>query len=420
MRKVTRAKAKRRLEKRGSFAVLFHKSNKRKVYGMKLKNKCLGFLACVCGIIFCGLILSGCGGKSAAEHDASVVMIKNAGMSTYGTGFAVGVPGSAADTVVTAYSVIATPNGAAPKTAVVRINEAEKDLSADVVFFDAGRNVAFLKLSEPVEDLEPMLLKKDIGNNEIIYARGYDGTGNIMSNFEDFNTTDIIQYSGNIGAYDDVKTMLIYQYSNEFNRAVVGAPAMDKKGNAVGMCAYSLSGMNTYSQYILSSAELIGLLSYEDIDFMTSDEAVYKNIIILSIILGVVLLAAITASALIYGKKKGNNINFKDRYIRVTDGILRGRVYKFNGKMSIGRDNTKCDIAYPIDAAGVSAVHCTLQMVGKECYLVDNFSKYGTFLADGTKIAASSPHKIEDKKFVFYIADPKNRFEFIDKKELGK
>jgi hypothetical protein len=50
--------------------------------------------------------------------------------------------------------------------------------------------------------------------------------------------------------------------------------------------------------------------------------------------------------------------------------------------------------------------------------LVDKFSKHGTYLEDGTKIISSLPYKIENDKFVFYVAEPRNRFEFIDKKEI--
>lgn len=386
---------------------------------MKLKNKYPKFLISICScIIFCCLILSACSSNDISKNDSSIAMIKNATMSTYGTGFAVGVPGKVVDTIVTSYSVIATANGVAPKTADIIINESEKNLSANVVFYDVGRNIAILKLAESSKELKPMVLKHNVNNNETVYVRGYDGTGNIMSDFEKFNTTDIIQYSGNISTYDELNTIVVYKYSNEFNRALVGAPAMDERGNVIGMCAYSLSGMNTYSQYILSSDELIKCFLNENIDFMTSDEVKYRNIIILTIILGVILFAAIIICTLLFSNKKENNLNFKDKYIRITDGALQGRLYKFNGKTSIGRDDSKCDIVYPIDEPGISALHCTIQMQGEDCYLVDNFSKYGTYLEDGTRITSSLPYKINDKKFVFYIAEPKNRIEFIDKKEI--
>ena len=386
---------------------------------MKIKNKYPKFLIGICScIIFCSIILSACSSNGIKDSDSSVAMIKNATMSTYGTGFAIGVPGKAVDTIITSYSIVATPNGAPPQSAVVRINEEEKNLLADVIFYDAGRNIAILKLPESSKALKAMIFKDTVDYDRAVYVRGYDGTGNIMSDFEKFNTTDIIQYSGNISTYDEVKTIVVYRYSNEFNRAMVGAPATDEKGNVIGMCAYSLNSMNTYSQYILSSDELCKVFSAQGIDYMTSDEAKYKNMILLSIIIGLLVFLAIIISALVIGNKKENNLKFKDKYIRITDGTLKGKVYKFDGKLAIGRDDTKCDIVYPIDEPGISGLHCTIQVEGKDCYLVDNFSKYGTFLEDGTKITSSLPHKIENEKFAFYIAEPKNRFEFTDKKEI--
>lgn len=388
---------------------------------MKLKNKYSRFLISMCScIIFCCLILSACSSNNVSKIDSSIVMVKNSTMLTYGTGFAIGMPGKAVDTIITSYSIVATQNGVPPKTAEVIINESEKNVSANVIFYDAGRNIAMLKLSESSKQMKPMVLKDNVNYSENIYVRGYDGTGNIMSDFDKFNTTDIIQYSGNISTYDELNTIKVYKYSNEFNRALVGAPAIDEKGNVIGMCAYSLNGMNTYSQYILSSEELSKLLSVQKIDFITSEEVKYKNIIILSVIIGLFVFAAIIISAVIMGKKKENNLNFKDKYIRITDGTLKGKVYKFDGKLTIGRDAAKCDIVYPVDEPGISALHCTIQLKNKECYLVDNFSKYGTFLENGTKITSSLPYKIEDEKFAFYIAEPKNRFEFIDKKETKR
>lgn len=388
---------------------------------MKLKRKYPKILIGICScIIFCTIILSACSSNEIKTNDASIAMIKNASMSTYGTGFAIGKTEKDVDTIVTSYSVVATPNGVPPKTAEIIINESEKNLSANVVFYDVGRNVAILKLAESSKELKPMILKDTVNHNETVFVRGYDGTGNIMSDFEKFNTTDIIQYSGNISTYDELNTILVYKYSNEFNRALVGAPAIDEKGTVIGMCAYSLNSMNTYSQYILSSDELSKLFASQNIDYMTSDEVKYKNIILLSITVGLLLFIAIIISALIIGNKKENNLKFKDKYIRIADGTLKGKIYKFNGKLTIGRDDTKCDIVYPIDEPGISGLHCTIQMEEKDCYLVDNFSKYGTFLENGTKITSSLPRKIEDDKFIFYIAEPKNRFEFIDKKEIER
>lgn len=386
---------------------------------MKLKNTKLRFIVSICcSIIFCGLILSACSSNDISKCDSSIALIKNATMSTYGTGFAVGKPGKAVDTIITSYSVIATPNGVAPKIAEIRINESEQNLSANVLYYDIGRNIAILKLPKKTKELKPMVLRDGVDYNEKILVRGYDGTGNIMSDFEKFNTTNIIQFAGNISTFDELNTIVVYKYSNEFNRALVGSPAVDSKGNVIGMCAYSLNSMNTYSQYILSADEITKCFLKEDIDFMTSDEVKYRNIILFTIIFGLILFILIIVSTILFVNKKENNLKIKDKYIRVTSGTLAGKVYKFEGKLSIGRDSSKCDIVYPLDEPGISALHCTIQVQEKECYLVDNFSKYGTYLDDGTKVQASTPYKIENDNFAFYIAERKNRFEFIDEKEI--
>lgn len=388
---------------------------------MKLINKKLRFIVGMCCfIIVGGLILSACSSDNIGKCDNSIALIKNATLSTYGTGFAVGKPGKAVDTIITSYSIVATPNGVAPQNAEVRVNESEQGISADVVYYDIGRNIAILKLPEQTKELKPMVLREDVDYNEEIFVRGYDGTGNIMSDFERFNTTNIIQYAGNIGTFDELNTIVVYKYSNEFNRAMIGGPAVDSSGNVLGMCSYSLSNMNTNSQYILSADEITKCFLSEGIEYVTSNEVMCKRIILFAIVFGVILLALIIAITVLYTNKIENNLNIKDKYIRVTSGTLAGGIYKFEGKLSIGRDSSKCDIVYPTDEPGISAVHCTVIMQDNECYLVDNFSKYGTYLDDGTKVQAETPYKIKNDKFAFYIADRRHRFEFIDKEEISK
>ena len=98
-----------------------------------MKNKYFRFMLGICSyIIFCCLILSACSSNDIGKSDSSIVMIKNATMSTYGTGFAIGIQGEPIDTIATSYSVVATQNGAAPKTAEIRINGFDKKVSANV------------------------------------------------------------------------------------------------------------------------------------------------------------------------------------------------------------------------------------------------------------------------------------------------
>lgn len=270
---------------------------------MKLKNKALKIMLCICGISVASL-LSSCKINTVSKNDASIVMIKNASMSTYGTGFFIGIPGKSVDAVITSYSVVATPNGVPPKNAEVRLNSSGKNVNANVSFYDEGRNIAVLKLAESSEETKPMILSGNVDYSKNIYVRGYDGTGNIMSDFENFNTSDIVQYSGNINDYEELNTIKVYKYSNEFNRAAMGAPAVDKEGNVLGMCAYSVDNMNTYAQYILSSDELIRVLDENNFKFMTSEEVKYRNIITGAVVIGGCSLCTIIASFVIFLEKR--------------------------------------------------------------------------------------------------------------------
>lgn len=417
---------------------------------MKLKNKQQKVItAVVASVMIIVLALFLWMTRISPAGEDSLVLIKNSGMSAYGTGFAVGESGfsKGCDTIITAYSAIATPTGAPPKTAEVRHSKTGKTMSANVAFYDVGRNVAILKLSQVMEDLKAVTLTENVDFTKSVSTIGYDGTGNIMSDFDNFTATDIIKYNGSISNYDEMQSVVVYKFSNEFNRAMTGGPALDEKGRVMGMCGYSLDSMNTYSQYILSSEELSRILYNNKIDFVTSNEVKYKRITVVSGGLGLLLFVLI----LLYGisnknslknneannKNKENknnnsssninsdsNINenqvednkkFTDRYLKITNGVLKGQTYKFDkGMLRIGRDPSKCDIVYPVDEPGISSLHCTLQMVEDECYLADNFSKYGTFLENGFRVNSSYPYKIqiEDEKFVFYIGDKENRMEF--------
>ena len=96
------------------------------------------------------------------------------------------------------------------------------------------------------------------------------------------------------------------------------------------------------------------------------------------------------------------------------NGALKGDIFKVGDKAVIGKNSILCDIVLPEDTPGIKDVHCSLQEVDGEYYLVDNFSESGTYLWDGTKVESAFPYKISKKKIKFYLADKKNSFEFYE------
>ena len=375
---------------------------------MKKNGNFLKFILIAIAIAASIFVFSACSNKDS-EAD-SIVMIKNRELSTYGTGFAVGIPGEPTEVIITSYSVIATKNGSYPRTALVRTGVMNGDYLADVIFGDSERNIAILKLHDPTKDIKPMLIKKNselIKGDKSYYVCGYDGTGNIMSNFEQFNKSNTVKRYGEIVEHQDIKTMTVYSFSEEFNRAMVGAPAFDQNGNVLGMCAYSLDNMNTYSQYILANREIIQCLDVAKVDYMTYEEYVNRYIILGIAVLGALIL--IINILLVFRRpKKENNLIMEEKHIYILGGRLAGHSYSFTDSISIGRNDKLCKVVYPMDARGISGHHCTIYHNDGKWYLKDNNSSYGLFTADGARILPSMPMMLPIGTTEFYLADPVN------------
>lgn len=73
------------------------------------------------------------------------------------------------------------------------------------------------------------------------------------------------------------------------------------------------------------------------------------------------------------------------RVLLCLDGALRGRYFRLTGKLVVGRSPTRCNVVFPEDTRGVSAVHCTLRFTGTAVTVTDENSSYGTYI-DGTRL----------------------------------
>ena len=78
------------------------------------------------------------------------------------------------------------------------------------------------------------------------------------------------------------------------------------------------------------------------------------------------------------------------RELECVSGVLAGKSFLVQGKVHIGRDGRRCQIAYPVDTKNVSAVHCTVSFDGIKATVKDENSTRGT-MVDGRSIPAGKP-----------------------------
>ena len=64
--------------------------------------------------------------------------------------------------------------------------------------------------------------------------------------------------------------------------------------------------------------------------------------------------------------------------------------------MRLGRDPARNDLVVPASTHGVSGAHCVLSSRGNSLVLKDVGSSYGTFLANGRRLAAGEEAEIRE------------------------
>lgn len=72
--------------------------------------------------------------------------------------------------------------------------------------------------------------------------------------------------------------------------------------------------------------------------------------------------------------------------LRAISGPLQGQNFSLNGRLTIGRDPTGCNVIFPPSTKGISRRHCVLEKRADGVYLMDIGSSAGTFLSSGQRL----------------------------------
>lgn len=371
---------------------------------------------------------------SAFEAKNSVVAIESpdGGM---GTGFAVGKVGKPVEYIVTNNHVV---NGEVNTMATVYFNlAANKMMLAKVFYYNVDKDIAILKLPEPTTEREPLVIcdKAHLKPDDDFYALGYPGTSLEITEWLQFSPQDITTTRGGIKKNDTFGGVDVYYLDLVITHGNSGGPLVNSRGEVVGInrgAAIAVEHQSLENQAIVID-ELVRILESEKIPYAKRGDVNW-----LFIVAGVVLIAIIVLVIILIVRKKGNGgnggmvenptmpietnnqtrpveapaaeKNVPTARVIAIGGTLNGKRYSVSGPVKIGRDSSKCGIAFPVNTQGVSGVHCEIGFDGAVCYVKDLGSSYGTYTLNGEKLAANVP-KVLKSGDKFYLASPDNTFE---------
>ena len=343
---------------------------------------------------------------------------------SYGTGFAIGEVGKPVEYIVTNNHVVQGDIGYT--TATVAFDLASNEMMlANVYFYDAAKDIAVLKLPQATDKRQAMVLctMENVDPDDEFAALGYPG--NQITDWPKYNIDDITITKGGIKKVDRVNGLDVYMLDLIITHGNSGGPLVNSQGEVVGINTFGLNNDN----YAIAIDELLKVIDTDRIPVTLHGGINWFLVaggIVAIIIIALVIILIVRKTG--YGRSNDvgtqpvpppvNNatkqqtppVNKASARIIAIGGTLNGKRYSVSGTVKIGRDATKCAIAFPVNTQGVSAVHCEISFDGTVCYVKDLNSSYGTFAIDGKKLEPNVPQILKSGE-KFYLASPENTFE---------
>ena len=309
-------------------------------------------------------------------------------------------------------------------------------IKASVMFLPDGLDLAILTTTTGLANrpVLPLAKASTVNAADTVYALGFPGSADdfflvdeghrLPSATEDVTTTRGVISRTNVSMSQGTNA---FQLDVNISWGNSGGPLLNEKGHVIGVNTWGNfegAALMTYAihiDYIIRECESRGIPYVAAGGISTA--------LILFIAAGVLLILLSIALIIIMKNKKKNPVMAAAAQaapqpaqaapvqpsvracIRAAGGQFAGRSFDVKGRLIIGRDAAKCTVAFPVDSAGISGVHCEIYLEGSTAYLRDLGSSYGTFLSNGTKLPAKAPQRLNNGDR-FYVADEQNTFEF--------
>lgn len=363
-----------------------------------------------------------------------------------GSGFAIGENGKPVQYIVTNYHVVFdTDTGEKADTVTVCFSAAaNRYMVAQIYRYSAAKDIAVLRLPEPTTEVKPLTLRKYAENDmsETFYALGYPARATALTDYERFDKTEIVTTSGMISRQTMINERDVYMLDLEITSGNSGGPLVNSEGEVVGINTFSVTDASgDESNYAVCIDELTRLIDSNEIPYTLNTDVNSKAVVIIAVL--AVVDVAIIAGALIILLSKGSQrvkntsvskekaekpiekdisktvaVGGISKTVAVSEGVaiisciagdLEGKDFVLKNKLIMGRDPQKCKVVFPLDAEGVSGIHCQVYLEQGKVKLMDLGSTYGTFVGNGLKIDAETAVELKDGD-TFSLGSEKNKF----------
>ena len=293
------------------------------------------------------------------------------------------------------------------------------EAEAYLVDYDAEKDVAVLRLAEATGKRKALQMKtapEDSLGSEA-YAVGYPLAADLtVTAVNSFSQKDATVTTGSISRFltESGTGRKLIQTDASLSGGNSGGPLIDSTGAVIGINTAG-SNLDNNLFYAVSISEVLPLLDKNSIPYSLAAEAKSGNTM-LYVGIGVAVAAVAVIAVVVLGKKKKPGQSAPVRETEKNGNpILRsmapqhgGMVVQLHGQpVQIGRDASTCRLVYQDGTPGVSNKHCQVHFDQGQFVVTDLNSTYGTFLANGQRIAPDTPMKLAPGS-AFYLGEADN------------
>ena len=271
------------------------------------------FLFLLCFIIS----LTACSGSTSvndAKNGVVCIAVYDANdkILSWGTGFAIEGDSNGVTYIATNSHVVENSFADGNTLQVFYAADGENSIMAHILMQDKDKDLAIILLSAPIKDLTPLTLvqSNQVATAENVYALGFPGDTFDTATIKGFNRTDITIVNGIISNKVIQNNEKTYQISAPISPGFSGGPLVNAGGDVIGINTRVLSSNNTIG-YTITSDELITLLNENSIGYLTPKNFFMKNITVILIIIGNLLLILLMLFIFVKIKKNRKILRIK-------------------------------------------------------------------------------------------------------------